>query len=133
MMGFLKTIFTWWHSATVGTRWFTKKRGIFVGSDENGNKYYQEKAAVRPHLPRRRWVIYNGTVEASRISPDWHGWMHYTFDEPPTAEPFEIKSWEKPHRPNLTGTKSAYHPAGSLWTKEDRAKATGDYEAWSPE
>ena len=33
---------------------------------------------------KRRWVIYNGYAEASKVPPDWHGWLHYTFDEPPT-------------------------------------------------
>lgn len=133
MIGILKTIFTWWNSATVGTHWFTKKRGILIGTDETGNNYYEEKSGSGENGQKRRWVIYNGTVEASRISPDWHGWLHYTFDEPPTKDPFDLKSWEKPHRPNLTGTKKAYRPAGSLWGSGERAKTSGDYEAWSPE
>ena len=29
---------------------------------------------------RKRWVIYNGVVEASRVPADWHGWLHYTND-----------------------------------------------------
>lgn len=133
MFGFLKTIFTWWHNATVGTLWFTKRRGVHIGADENGNKYYEEKVASGESGQKRRWVIYNGTVEASRISPDWHGWLHYTFDEPPTKAPFKLKEWEKSHKPNLTGTPNAYRPAGSMWNKGARAKASGDYESWSPE
>lgn len=133
MFGWLKTIFTWWNGATVGTYWFTRKRGVFVGKDEQGNRYYEEKKSVDQWIPKRRWVLYNGTVEATRIPADWHGWLHYTFDEPPTVEPFEIKSWEKPHKANLTGTPNAYRPAGSLWREEDRAATSGDYEAWKPE
>ena len=29
--------------------------------------------------------VYAGTVEASRVPAEWHGWLHYTFKEPPTA------------------------------------------------
>lgn len=133
MLKLLKTIFTWWNSATVGTRWFTMRKGEFVGSDEVGNRYYLQKGKIVEGMPRRRWVIYNGTVEASRVPVDWHGWLHYTFDEPPTKEPFIVKDWELPHQPNLTGTLQAYHPSGSLWQDGARKPATGDYEAWSPE
>ena len=51
--------------------------GSFVGEDEQGNRYYEER---RPSIEgrKRRYVIYNGLAEASRVSPDWHGWMHHT-------------------------------------------------------
>ncbi|MEO1468801.1 MAG: NADH-ubiquinone oxidoreductase subunit NDUFA12 family protein, partial [Pseudomonadota bacterium] len=81
----------------------------------------------------RRWVIYNGESEASRVSPDWHGWLHHTFDEPPTKKPFDIRGWEKPHLPNMTGTDEAYRPPGSVLTPAVRPRTRGDYEAWQPE
>jgi NADH:ubiquinone oxidoreductase subunit len=76
-------------------------------------------------------VIYNGDIEASRIDPDWHGWLHQTWDEPPTDKPLVHKSWEQPHQVNLTGTVNAYAPAGSL--RAAKQKSRSDYEAWSPE
>lgn len=133
MMRLLKTLFTWWNGTTVGTWWFTSKRGVLVGHDEQGNRYYEERKAGQAAGFKRRWVIYNGYVEASRISADWHGWLHYTFDEPPVQEPFAVKPWEKASVPNMTGTKDAYHPGGSLWESGQRVKGTGDYEAWVPE
>jgi NADH:ubiquinone oxidoreductase subunit len=60
---------------------------------------------------KRRWVIYNGEMEASRVSPDWHGWLHFTWDEPPTKAPLKHKPWEKPHQENLTGTEACLCPA----------------------
>jgi NADH:ubiquinone oxidoreductase subunit len=39
-----------------------------------GNVFYQTRDS------KRRWVIYNGEMEASRVSPDWHGWLHFTWD-----------------------------------------------------
>jgi NADH:ubiquinone oxidoreductase subunit len=131
-MGWLVKLFTWWNGATLGTLLFTKRRGVKVGEDEQGNIYYEEKSA-RVGRRKRRWVTYNGTAEASRVPPDWHGWLHFTFDEPPTKEPFKIKSWEKDHVANLTGTPYAYRPQGSLGGTAQRPHATGDYEAWQPD
>jgi NADH:ubiquinone oxidoreductase subunit len=126
-MRFLKRIFAWWDSATIGTFWTTWTQGQEVGKDQFGNRYYQNKDSSR------RWVIYNGTVEASRVPPDWHGWLHHTYAEPPTKAPFKTKSWEAPHQPNLTGTDGAYRPEGSLQKSGQRPPATGDYQAWKPE
>ena len=36
---------------------------------------------------RRRWVIYKGYADASRVPSDWHGWLHHTFDTPPSEPP----------------------------------------------
>ncbi len=126
-MALLRFFFVWWHNATVGTRLMTWLRGQFVGKDKFGNRYYQNKNGAR------RWVIYNGTVEASRVPPDWHGWLHHTFREPPTTNPPTIKGWERDHLPNLTGTPGARRPRGSLAAKAERQAVTGDYEAWKPE
>ena len=126
-MDWLGRIFVWWRSATVGTLVSTWWSGRLVGEDVFGNRYYQDRAGGR------RWVIYNGLVEASRVPPDWHGWLHFTFNEPPTVAPFRVKSWEKPYIPNMTGTDLAYRPAGSLAAAATHAPATGDYEPWVPE
>jgi NADH:ubiquinone oxidoreductase subunit len=125
-MGLFRQLFVWWESATPGTRMTTLFSGIAVGEDAFGNRYYQTKGGVR------RWVIYSGTVEASRVPPDWHGWLHHTFVNPPTKEPLVPKPWEAEHIPNLTGTPEAYHPEGSLWKDGKRPPATGDYQAWRP-
>lgn len=128
----LKRIFTWWNGATIGALFDINRRGAFVGEDEFGNRYYEER---RPSLDgrKRRYVVYNGYAEASRVPSDWHGWMHHTIDEPPTVAPLPKKAWEKPHQPNLTGTVGAYRPKGSLARGGVRAKAVSDYEAWKPE
>ena len=126
-MDFLKRHLTWWNSQTLGTQIFTARKGVKVGEDEAGNIFYQTRDG------KRRWVIYNGEMEASRVSPDWHGWLHYTFDEPPTKAPLKRQPWEKDHLPNLTGTVHAWKPQGSIARGGERQKASGDYEAWRPE
>ncbi|HSM95389.1 MAG TPA: NADH:ubiquinone oxidoreductase subunit NDUFA12 [Rhizomicrobium sp.] len=120
-------IFAWWRSATLGTLVTTLFSGQPVGTDKFGNRYYQTRDR------KRRWVIYNGTVEASRVPPDWHGWLHHTFKEPPTVKGFPTRPWEKTHIPNQTGTDNALRPQGSLARSGERPPATGDYEAWTPE
>jgi NADH:ubiquinone oxidoreductase subunit len=126
-MALLRLVFTWWRGATFGTYVMTWLSGRFVGADEFGNRFFENRSGSR------RWVIYNGTVEASRVSPDWHGWLHYTFGEPPTVAPFKTKAWEQQHMPNMTGTQGAQRPPGSLAAKGERPPATGDYQAWKPE
>jgi NADH:ubiquinone oxidoreductase subunit len=126
-MSLLSRIFTWWNGHTVGTGLYTRRFGQRVGEDDQGNVYYQTPDG------KRRWVIYNGESEASRISPDWHGWLHHTYDAPPTASPLPAKAWEKPHRPNLTGTALAYQPPGSVMSTEPRPRPGGAYQAWTPE
>jgi NADH:ubiquinone oxidoreductase subunit len=125
-MSLFGMIFIWWRRATLGTLIKTWLSGRFVGEDKFGNRYYEDKSG------KRRWVIYAGTVEASRVPPDWHGWIHHTFKEPPTVSAPRLKAWEKDHTPNLTGTPGAYRPPGSLASKGVRPSATGDYEAWKP-
>lgn len=127
-MGFLHTLLrsvTWWNGQTINTQLFTARQGVKVGEDEQGNIYYETRNR------KRRWVIYNGEMEASRVSPDWHGWLHHTWDEPPTAVPLRKKSWEKPHQENLTGTPAAYAPPGSIRKADPILRS--DYEAWRPE
>lgn len=126
-MNFLKQFFTWWHSQTLGTRFYTWRKGEFVGEDAQGNKYYRTTDGTD-----RRWVTYNGLVEASRIPAEWHGWMHHTVDTLPSEENYQPHGWELPHKPNLTGTPYAYRPEGSILSENDRPRVTGDYEAWSP-
>ena len=134
-MSVLKTIFTWWNGATTGIYFTIARSGRFVGADELGNRYFEARNDLDSYDRgrKRRWVIYKGYADASKVTPDWHGWLRYTFDQPPTVAPFSTKPWEKGHLPNLSGTIHAYRPAGSIARGGERQKATGDYEAWKPE
>ncbi|RJE81154.1 NADH:ubiquinone oxidoreductase subunit NDUFA12 [Paracoccus sp. JM45] len=116
---------TWWNSQTLNTQFWTWRNGIKVGEDGNGNVFYKSKDS------KRRWVIYNGEAEASRISPDWHGWLHHTWNEPPTEVAVPTRTWSQPHKPNMTGTTEAYVPAGSISRVAPVSRS--DYDAWQPE
>lgn len=134
MKDFLLQFFTWWNGQTLGTRFHTWRHGERVGEDAFGNIYYRTKGGAKdPALGfERRWVIYNGVAEASTIPPGWWGWMHHREDKPPTESVYTPRSFEKPHRPNMTGTSAAYRPSGSTLASGKRPAATGDYTAWSP-
>ena len=118
---FIKRIFTWWNGQTLGTQLWTWRNGKKVGEDAEGNVFYRNADVSR------RWVIYAEEAEASKVSPEWHGWLHRTWDEPPTEAALPHKPWEKPHQENLTGTMAAYAPSGSLRQAQPAPRA--DYEA----
>ena len=128
-MGILNSLLravTWWNGSTLNTAIYTRRKGIKVGEDDAGNVFYRNAD------DSRRWVIFNGEAEASRVDADWHGWLHRTFNEVPSEKPLQHKPWEKPHQENLTGTMLAYAPAGSIRAGGE-PKNRSDYEAWSPE
>ena len=120
-----------------GTRLLTWLRGVPVGSDQYGNRYYRlkgDKPSGRGggrFSRERRWVIYAGEPEGSKVPSEWHAWLHHTVNEVPGERRPYV--WEKPHLPNLTGTPYAYHPRGSVLRGGHRPPATGDYEPWTPE
>jgi len=123
--------------ATFGTWLLTMLRGQVVGADDYGNRYYRLKGDRLARLGggrfsrERRWVIYDGEPEASKVPPEWHAWLHHMVDEVPQKRQKYL--WEKPHQPNMTGTALAYRPPGSVLRGGHRAPATGDYEPWTPE
>lgn len=118
--------------ADIGTRLYTWLNGEKVGDDQFGNVYYRGKKATSG--PReKRWVVYKGEPEASKVPPAWHGWLHYTTDAVPSGAKPQERPWQKEHLPNLTGTDLAYRPPGHVLKGGQRDKATGDYEAWRPE
>jgi NADH:ubiquinone oxidoreductase subunit len=127
----LTKIFTWWNGATLGALFDIGKRASLVGTDDQGNRYFEERKATLEGR-KRRYVLYKGYAEPSKVPADWHGWLHHTFELPPTEEPFVIHAWEKPHQPNLTGTIYAYRPKGSLLDRKAGDKPALGYEPWSP-
>jgi NADH:ubiquinone oxidoreductase subunit len=128
MKNFLLQFFTWWNGQTLGTRFYTWRKGEHIGNDETGNRYYRSKPARGGR--ERRWVIYNGVAEPTTIPPGWNAWMHYRSAEPPG--PYTPHEWEKPHEPNLTGTAYAYRPPGSILRARPETPGGPDYEPWKP-
>lgn len=109
--------------------WFKSQ---LVGDDNYGNRYYEEKLKkVSAGRKPRRWVIYQGDYEASKVPPEWHAWLHYRADQPLQGE---VYAWQKPHQPNFTGTSQAYNPESKQEAKIIKltTKAKRSYEPWNP-
>jgi len=130
-MSILGKIFTWWDGATIGTHLWSARNGEHVGTDAQGNKYYRSKAKKEGQR-ERRWVMYDGPNDSSRVPSEWHGWLHGSFEDVPESFLPAPHIWEVDYTPNATGTAQAYRPQGALERGGKRASAVGDYEAWSP-
>jgi len=124
-MGFFKNLFTWWDGASFGTTLFNWRNGTTVGEDMDGN-VYREGAG-------RRWVIYKGSNDVSRVPPDWYAWLTRQIDDVPDRALPPAPPFLKAPEPNLTGTPYAYRPSGALERGGQRARASGDYQAWTPD
>lgn len=97
--------------------------GQFVGKDELGNKYYEERKKAHGLKPRR-WVVYSSKnlIDASQVPAMWHAWLHHYIDKVPSEKKF---TWQKPHTGNVTGTINVTKP-----NKEFKKKKT--YTPWMP-
>jgi len=103
MLTIFKKIFIWWNQDTFGTRLKTIFYGRYVGKDSFGNRYYESKKG-------KRWVIYSSEIDASKIPVEWYSWIHFTSNRIEKKHELKKYEWQKPHKPNETGTKDAYHP-----------------------
>ena len=117
MLTVFKEIFTWWNQQTLGTRIQTFIYGKYVGKDKNGNKYYQSKSG-------KRWVIYNGEIEASKIPDEWYSWMHRIGNKIENLHELKKYKWQKEHLPNKTRTDESYHP------KKNKNALKKKYNSW---
>ena len=119
MLTFIKEILTWWNRQTLGTRLHTIFFGKFVGEDEFGNKYYENKKKTS------RWVIYKGEIEATKIPVEWYSWMHSIKNKIEDTHELKKYNWQKNHLSNQTGTTKAYNP------KKNRNAIKKKYKSWN--
>ena len=117
MLTFFKQIFTWWNHQTLGTRIYTLFFGKYKGNDYFGNKYFQSKSG-------RRWVIYNGEVDATKIPNEWYSWIHYLNNKIENTQNIKKYKWQKKNSPNRTGTSKAFHP------NKDNKNEYKKYKTW---
>jgi NADH:ubiquinone oxidoreductase subunit len=126
-MGLFKNLFTWWEGASLGTALYSWRNGRKVGEDGLGNAYFEGKKGGR------RWVIYAGSNDVSRVPPEYYAWLTRQIDDVPDKALPPAPSFLKPPVPNLTGTPGAYRPSGALERGGQRAAASGDYQPWLPD
>lgn len=98
---------------------FTKIFGTCAGKDLYGNQFYFYKKSGR----EKRWVIYKGICDPSKIAAEWHSWLHFINNDTPKAPK---KTWS----PNTTGTKFLHNSISSI---ENIPQTTLKYyEGWNP-
>lgn len=86
-----------------------------IGGDEFGNEYYEKNG--------KRFVVYKGICEPSKVPAEWFPWLHHTTDKTPVNTRIKKYHWQKLHVPNLTGTRNFYSPV---------AQVNSRYKPWSP-
>lgn len=94
-----------------------------IGVDQFGNKYFVGNNTNYLGI-QKRFVIYNGIADGSKIPPMWHAWLHYATDSTPNIG--VTYNWQQDYIPNLTGTKYAYSPSPSSHKKFEA------YSKWIP-
>ena len=83
--------------------------GNKVGEDEYGNQFFELNR--KDYLGRKkRYCLYKGIPEASKISPEWHPFMHYQIDAKNVRTTFKQYKWQKPYVPDTTLSKNKYLP-----------------------
>ena len=118
MLTIFKKIFIWWNQDTIGTKIKTILFGKFVGRDDFGNKYYESKNG-------KRWIIYSGDIDASKIPVEWFSWMHFTPNRIEKKNDLKKYDWQKHHISNQTGTDDAYFP-----NKDKKNAIKKKYKSW---
>ena len=115
----------------LGTSLYTLFYGYLVGEDNNQNKYYCNSKFFSD-TNFKRWVIFRGEIEATKIPPHWHSWLHKSIEVPPINYKHKY-SWQKNHEENMTGTDEAYYPDSHPLSKSYNSNAIkSEYESWIP-
>ena len=116
---------------SLGTTLYTWIYGNLVGCDDYKNKYYCNSKKF-DDLGAKRWVIFDGEIEASKVPSHWHAWLHKSIDIPPLNYTNKY-SWQKIHEQNMTGSNKAYYPdSHPLSTSNNKKSIRTEYESWKP-
>ncbi len=96
----------------------TLRRGLTVGQDSLGNRYFEERHPTRPDGRARRWVIYAGRArDASLVPAEWHAWLHFTTDAPlpaPQTQTAPVAPLQAPQAQGLPAPQAQGLPAPDL-------------------
>jgi|AntRauTorckE6833_2_1112554.scaffolds.fasta_scaffold03460_7 NADH:ubiquinone oxidoreductase subunit len=90
-----------------------------IGVDDQGNRYYEKRSKKGDTI---RWILYAKGLDPTVIPTAWLSWLQHTFNDPPQNT--NIQSWQKPRKPNLSGTNLAHKPAP--------LNTQSFYQPWTP-
>ena len=97
-----------------------------VGADQFGNRYFiGNNKNYLGH--KKRYVLYKGINDGSKVPSEWHAWLHYSRNDFPLEGERGGYKWQINHIQNLTGTKMAYNPSKLKHMKLE------SYSRWKPE
>lgn len=94
----------------------------YIGHDQFGNKYYEYEREGwslgygRLVIPRKLW-----NDDSSTVPPDWHAWLHYNSEKPPTEITTPQPTYKLAHQPaslSKYGWRGSYQPPGHFLTAE---------------
>ncbi|WVQ99931.1 hypothetical protein IAU59_007074 [Kwoniella sp. CBS 9459] len=108
------------HFRAVGFKeWFRQmtyigdaKMGRHVGTDQFGNRYFENTDPNEEIPGRHRWIDYSqDDFNASQVPPEWHSWLSHIRKDAPQEDPI-VQSvtppWKTPFVENMTGTRGAF-------------------------
>ena len=115
-----------------------------VGKDVYGNRYYEDFHADESNdsMLAARWVEFSDKYDrfpsGRKIPPEWHGWLHRSYDDAPTPEntAFHNPPYKKRHLSNPSGEPHAIVPHGH-WKSPNKRQfleytQSRLYNAWEP-
>lgn len=117
----------------------TIRPGTLVGKDHFGNAYYEAPAGTMEI--RQRFVEMagpKGDINATAIPPEWHMWMTWIRDVPPTKLPVEQPKYLvnfKPTELSKMGEHANFVPCHYYVKPRDVQSVnypTKKYETWTP-
>ncbi len=101
---------------------------VKVGVDAYNNSYFtSKKKSIANNNRKRRWVIYAGEVEASKVPAEWNAWLHHVTDQIPKNN-IRKPTWIKKHLPNMTGTEKS----NNYKSVKQKNKVENKYSLWDP-
>ncbi|RSH83473.1 uncharacterized protein EHS24_007158 [Apiotrichum porosum] len=104
-----------------------------VGTDQFGNRYFENLDATEEVPGRHRWVDYaQHDYNATQVPRGWSSWLHHIrLLPPPEDKVMEAckQPWQVPYHENLTGTRgrfitySTQAPKMSAWEPKVKPRA----------
>ena len=108
---------------SLGTLIYSFLCGKKVGVDSAGNIFF-----VHKKKSKKKWVLYKRKIDPTLISVEWQTWLtDKEFSDVPEKKDKNY-NWEKPRKPNQSGTKDAYHPKHNSRDTNKKNKET----IWDP-